>query len=326
MSTSPNSLDGSATPNDVVSDNAFIPLDGTLRAPNFSLTLTQPASLDVKVVPPFRITHYSAARVSEEEETVKFQNEEDDKILINISRQFTQKSLNRFLYPCESIYLKIRIYSIYENQKGSINVPMQEILEINNIALLTKFSNSAFVAYGQKSETVSLKHVSDTFHVYAEIYKWLERYWVSAPSGMTPHTPSYESKFGGGLLSRRSGAPSIKPKFVIRALTANLFESSDVWLQRGATVVDTSNGGEITNIRFTRMEMRDALLDAFIANIEIIDIKGVRERGIARLNNQVVLIENSETLNDLNLIELGGKPPNVFNPPPLPLPPPRNKP
>ena len=296
-----------------------------LKIPEFALSLTSPVSLDYQIGVPFRCAgDFVWPGVSPTTVPPVYTGG----LLVNVPLQFTLKSLNVFLdkYGLKCFYPKIKVYSINENQKGTSLFRLHEEIEIASMAMRVSGPEitSPIWAYGQAMNTLPID--SEGFVIYRQIYAYMKigKFWKPNLTYVVPTTPGEGSKFGGGL-ARRSNMPSAKPRFVIRGLTSELMRKGDesYWIKRGVSSVDTSNQGVVTNLRFTRMEVRESVLDGFIAHFDLFG----KEIGLSAIGECVVLIENdaeNETVRDLVPIVFPTTPkPQSTCFQPLPPPPPR---
>ena len=234
----------------------------------------------------------------------------DDEFLYvaDLAPQFTPSSIQAFAsscipFPAAIIMPRVKVLSFNENQKGTLrNVNAGEKFSVNTFAIFhdkrpNKTTKSlvgeAIIAYGHKSPIQPI----DSMRILEEIFSFFQcKFWTPISASQHPSpTEGGGSKFGGGL-KRGSAAPTAAAgaKFIIRVPTTEVID--DEWKRRGVVSVEQTNGGILTALKFSRMEIRDAACDSFIISLEIFEN---REIGLSRIGESLAIVENLKSEKDL---------------------------
>lgn len=317
-----------------------LPPGPSLRIPRFAQSLTQPISLSEELGPIFRMPRRTerTGRISPmtsrpPSRAAELEHSAAHLLLLNLPPLFTQQSIEEFAKSTglsfTPVFPLIRLLSVNDNQKGSFVFSPKSPLLVNSFAIIARGGSTGLLdqqlmAYGQAAW---FEIFQDDFSIYTQIHAFLSapRFWVPSLRS-APATP--DSRFGGGL-ARRSNVSFAKPRFALRGRTVDLGPiSENDWKKRGAVAVDFSNQGRITNVRFTRMEIRESVLDSFVVHLELVNF-GAKEVGISLVRvggeDKAVLLENNDVLSDLvpiiSTFSQNGASPLI--PQPLPSPRPR---
>ena len=295
------------------------PLDGQLRLPKFvnHVNWTTPPTLTetiefmrleeiMKSEPPLLSTNMTP--------TISTKHTDGDEYyyIPNIPREFTATSIQNFAnqfipFPVAIFLPRVKVLSFNENQKGVLkSFHSGEKFVVNTFAILNdrrsyrqSLLGESLVAYGQKSPIERI----DTIRILNDVYVFFEKkFWTpiytQQPSPGETTTGSLSSKFGGGLSKRTSVTnSSSSTRFIIRIPTscASSFTEDDL-KRRGVVATEQTNNGELTALKFSRMEIRDAACDSFILAIEIFEN---REIGLSRINDSIAILENLKSDKDL---------------------------